>query len=78
MDTPHEVEAQISRSKEFSKLIKKRCGTYNPGTSQQVSNDKKLKMKELLDMQIEANDAYYVITPEMLTLNDYVNKAQSW
>ena len=34
--------------------------------------DKKMKMDELLDMQKEASELYYVITPEMLTLNEYV------
>ena len=59
-------------------MIKKRTGTFNPGTSQQVSMEKKMKMHELIELQKEANTAYYVITPEMLTLNDHVNKAQAW
>jgi len=37
--------------------------------------EKKMKMHELIELQKEANTAYYVITPEMLTLNDHVNKA---
>ena len=75
IDTPVEVEKEISRSREFSKLIKKRTGTYAPGTAQQVSNDKKMKIHELIELQKEANEAYYVITPEMVTLKEYVNKA---
>jgi len=33
IDTPVEVEKEINRSREFSKLIKKRTGTYAPGTA---------------------------------------------
>jgi hypothetical protein len=29
-------------------------------------------------MQKEARELYYVITPEMLSLNDYVAKSQTW
>ena len=74
---PPEVEAEISRSREFSKTIKKKCGggigvIGNTATQGSVSLDKKMKMDELLDMQKEASELYYVITPEMLTLNEYV------
>jgi hypothetical protein len=78
VDTPAEVEKELARSREFSKLIKKRTGTYTPGTAQQVSNDKKMKMHELLELQREANEDYFVVTPEMLSLNDYVLKAEAW
>jgi len=33
IETPIEVEKEIARSREFSKMIKKRTGTFNPGTS---------------------------------------------
>lgn len=78
VDVPAEVEREIARSREFSKIIKKRTGTYAPGTSQQVSNDKKMKIQELLDLQKEANESYYIITPEMQSLDDHVVKAQAW
>jgi hypothetical protein len=29
-----------------------------------------MKMHELLDLQREANEVYFVVTPEMLSLND--------
>jgi hypothetical protein len=34
--------------------------------------DKKMKIDELIEMQNEARLNYYVITPEIITLNDYV------
>ena len=76
---PPEVEAEVQRSREFSKVIKKRCGggiggviANNAQAANNISNDKKMKMEELLEMQREANEIYFVITPEMLTLNEYV------
>jgi hypothetical protein len=74
---PPEVEAEVQRSREFSKVIKKRCGGGIGGViannaQANISNEKKMKMEELLEMQREANEIYFVITPEMLTLNEYV------
>ena len=34
IETPREVEEELNRSRDFSKLIKKRCGTYASGTTQ--------------------------------------------
>lgn len=34
-----------------------------------------MKMTELLEMQKVSFESYFVITPEMLTLNEYVAKA---
>lgn len=34
--------------------------------------DRKMKIEEIIDLQSEARNSYYVITPEMITLNDYV------
>jgi len=47
VDTPEDVEAEISRSREFSKTIKKRCGAQMPAAAQ-VPVEKKMKMAELL------------------------------
>ncbi len=75
---PAEVEREVGRSREFSKVIKKKCGgvagVIGGGVQQiqQISMDKKMKFEELLEMQNEARLQYYVITPEMITLNDYV------
>lgn len=75
---PAEVEREVGRSREFSKVIKKKCGgvagVIGGGVQQiqQISMDKKMKFEELLEMQNEARLQYYVLTPEMITLNDYV------
>jgi len=49
VDTPEDVEEEIARSREFSKLIKKKCGGgyQAAGTNTQIALDKKLKMEEL-------------------------------
>jgi hypothetical protein len=78
VEMPAEVEREVGRSREFSKVIKKKCGgvagVIGGGVQQiqQISMDKKMKFEELLEMQNEARLQYYVITPEMITLNDYV------
>jgi hypothetical protein len=78
---PKEVEAEVTRSREFSKVIKKRCGGIgvigNTATGS-LNLDKKMKMEELLEMQKESTEMYFVITPEMITLNEYVAKAYNW
>lgn len=76
METPEDVEREIGRSREFSKLIKKKCGSQAPGTAAQtIPTDKKLKMDELLQLQRESLEEYFIITPEMIALNDYVAKS---
>jgi hypothetical protein len=37
-----------------------------------------MKMYELYELQREANEDFFVVTPEMLSLNDYVLKAEAW
>lgn len=79
VEMPVEVEREIARSREFSKIIKKRCGgmvagviSSGGGGGGAGSMEKKMKIEEIIDMQNEAKQQYYVITPEMITLNDYV------
>ena len=33
VDVPDDIEREIARSREFSKLIKKKCGSQAPGTA---------------------------------------------
>lgn len=52
VDVPDDVEREIARSREFAKLIKKKCGSQAPGTATQtIPADKKLRIEELLDLQ---------------------------
>ena len=60
VEMPPEVEREVNRSREFSKVIKKKCGgvagVIGGGVqlTQQISMDKKMKMEELLEMQTES------------------------
>ena len=58
----------MARSREFSKGVKRRCG----------GGDKKMKMGEIKEMAKEAAQEYYVVTPEMVTLNEHIQKAINW
>ena len=78
VDIPVDIDHQISRSREFSKIIKKKCGSYAAGATTQIPVDKKLKMTELVEMHQDSLGSYFVVTSEMLTLNDYISKAISW
>lgn len=62
VDLPEDIEAEEARSREFSKGIKKRCA-------------QRMRLSELLDLNREALERYFVITPEMIMLQDYVAKA---
>jgi hypothetical protein len=56
VEMPPEVDREVSRSREFSKVIKKKCGgvagVIGGGVQQiqQISMDKKMKFGELLEM----------------------------
>jgi len=80
VETPDDVETEIYRSREFSKLIKKKCGSQVGVQPSGNSNDngKKMKMGELLQMQQDSIDSYFIVTPEMVTLFEYVQKARQW
>jgi hypothetical protein len=55
VNNPEEVEREIARSREFSKVIKKKCGSQAPGAASQIIPiDKKLKFNELVDLEKEA------------------------
>lgn len=61
VEMPPEVDREVNRSREFSKVIKKKCGGVagviaggGVQLTQQISMDKKMKFEELLEMQTEA------------------------
>lgn len=62
VEVPEDVEAEEVRSREFSKAIKKRCS-------------QRMRFAELLELNKEALERYFVVTPEMIMLQDYVTKA---
>lgn len=62
VEVPDDIEAEEARSREFSKAIKKRCS-------------QRMRFTELLELNQEALEKYFVVTPEMIMLQDYVNKA---
>lgn len=62
VEVPEDVEAEEARSREFSKVIKKRCS-------------QRMRFVELLELNKEALERYFVVTPEMIMLQDYVTKA---
>ena len=79
VETPPDIEQQLTRSREFSKLIKKRCGPQTGGgAAAQMPTEKKMKMSELEGMQQEALNDYQIVTPEMVLLADYLKKAEAW
>lgn len=75
VELPEDVEQELQRSREFSKMLKKRCGSQAAGAAQL---ERKLKMGELLELQATAQEQYFVVTPEMQALGDYVARAQAW
>ena len=75
VEMPDDIEEELVRAKEFSKVIKKKCGPQTGGgAAAQMPTEKKMKLSELLTMQEESLE-YCIVTSEMQMLGEYLKKA---